>query len=133
MSAYLEINSALAQISENAKIAAVIVSFWPLILTNSMTYILSGWEKSCTKGKQQIFYDIRKYLDIPIIIGHIILKVRRVDLEGRVIRPLPPRNNNFMFPVSNETVDRYMKKIKVKSASCPKNLFLRMHKVLKAY
>ena len=38
-----------------------------------------------------------------------------------------------MFPVSNETVDRYMKIIKVKSASCPKNLFQRMRKVLKEY
>ena len=37
-----------------------------------------------------------------------------------------------MFPVANETVDRYMKIIKVKSASFRKNLFPRMRKVLKA-
>ena len=27
-----------------------------------------------------------------------------------------------MFHVSNETVDRYMKRIKLKSANCPKNV-----------
>ena len=34
----------------------------------------------------------------------------------------PQENNNLiMFPVLTEIVDRYMKIIKVKSASCPKN------------
>ena len=43
MSAYLEINSAHAQISENAKIAAVIVSFCPLTVFDKLyDLILSG-------------------------------------------------------------------------------------------
>ena len=99
-----------------------------------MTYILSRWEKSSRKGKQLIFYEIRKYLHIPYIIDHIITKVRRVDLVGEGDIDLTPQENyNFiMFPVANETVDRYMKIMKVKSASFPKNLFLRMSKVSKA-
>ena len=135
-SAYLEINSAHAQISENAKSAAVKVSFCPLNFFDKLYDLYFKWiEKSAIKAKQLIFYDIRKRLDIPYRIGHIITKVRRVDLVGEddVDLFLPRKNNNFiMFPVSNETVNRYMKIIKVKSASFPKNLFLCMSKVLKA-
>ena len=92
MSAYLEIYSAHTKICENAKIAAVIVLFrWPF-LANSMTYILSGWEKSSIKGKQLVFYDIMKYLNIPYIIVHIFTKVIRVDLVGEGdIDLFPPR------------------------------------------
>ena len=83
VSTYLEINSAQAQISENTKIAAVILSFCPLTFFDKLyDYILSGWEKSSRKGKQLIFYDIRKYVHISYIIGHIITKARRVDLVG---------------------------------------------------
>ena len=89
-----------------------------------MTYVLSGGEKSSIKGKLLICYGIRKYLDIQYIIGHIITKARRVDLVGEGDIDLPPRENNdfIMFRVSNRTVDRYMKIIKVKSESCPKNV-----------
>ena len=61
------------------------------------------------------------------------MKVRRVDLVGEGDIDLTPQENyNFkMFPVANETVDRYMKIRKVKSASFPENLFLRMRKVSK--
>ena len=57
MSAYLEIRYAHVQMSENPKIAAVIVPHfvrWSF-LANSVTYILSGWEKSSIKDKQLIF------------------------------------------------------------------------------
>ena len=50
MNAYLEINSAQAKINENAKIAAAIVSYFPLtFFSDSMTYILNGYEKSSIK------------------------------------------------------------------------------------
>ena len=55
-----------------------------------MTYILSVWEKSSIKGKQLIFYGIRKYLDVSYIIGHLITKVRRIDLVGEVDIDLCP-------------------------------------------
>ena len=56
MSAYLEKNSEHVQISKSAKIAAVIVSFCRLTLfSDSMTYILSLYEKSFTKNKQIYF------------------------------------------------------------------------------
>ena len=43
MNVYLEIGSAHAQFNKNAKIATVIVSFFPLaFLANSMIYILNG-------------------------------------------------------------------------------------------
>ena len=68
-----------------------------------MTYVLSGGEKSSIKGKLLICYGIRKYLDIPYIIGRIITKARRVDLVGESDIDLPPRENNdfMMFRVSN--------------------------------
>ena len=135
MSAYLEINSAHEQISENAKIAAVIVSFCPLTFSDKLYDLYFKWmRKSFHKRYTTIFYDIKKRLDIPYIIDHRITKARRVDLVGQGdIDLFPPRkNNNLMFPVSNETVNRYMKIIKVKSPSFPKNLFLCMSKVLKA-
>ena len=49
-------------------------------------------------------------------------KKNRFGSEGRC-GPLPPQENNsfIIFSVSNETVDRYIKIIKVKSEGCPKN------------
>ena len=55
-----------------------------------MTYVLSGGEKSSIKGKLLICSGIRKYLDIPYIIGRIITKARRVDLVGESDIDLPP-------------------------------------------
>ena len=108
VSAYLEINSAHAQISEKVKIAAVIVSFCPLTFFDKLYDLL-------------ICYDIREYLDIPYIIGHIITKARRVDLVGEGDIDLPPRENNdfIVFCVSNRTVDRYENN---QSKSYPKNV-----------
>ena len=52
------------------------------------------------------------------------MKVRRVDLgrEGDIDLLLPQRNCFIMFLVSYETLDGYMKIIKIKSARCPKNV-----------
>ena len=76
------------------------------------------------KTNNQISDGIRKCLDIPNRIGYIITKVRRVDLgrEGDIDLFHPPplhRNYFIMFP---ETVGKYMKMIKIKSASCYKNV-----------
>ena len=66
------------------------------------------------------------------------MKVRRVDLgrEGNIETPPPPSPPPFphpeLFPVSNETVDRYMEIIKIKSASSPK-IVISAHVLLKAY
>ena len=65
------------------------------------------------------------------------MKVRRVDLgrEGNIEtppRPYPPLPHPELFPVSNETEDRYMEIIKIKSASSPK-IVISAHVLLKAY
>ena len=49
-------------------------------------------QKSSIEGKELTFYGIRKYFDIPYIIGHTITKVGRVDLIGEDdIDLFPPR------------------------------------------
>ena len=72
------------------------------------------------------------------------MKVRRVDLgrEGNIETPPrpgpppppppPPLPHPELFPVSNETEDRYMEIIKIKSASSPK-IVISAHVLLKAY
>ena len=45
MRAYLEINSAYAKISENPKIAAVIVSFCPLTFFDKLYALYFKWMK----------------------------------------------------------------------------------------
>ena len=55
--------------------------------------------------------------------GHILTKVRKVDLGRKGdIDHLPLRNCFIIFPDSYESIDKYMKIIKIKSVSCPKNV-----------
>ena len=80
--------------SENAKIAAAIVSYFPLtFFSDSTTYILNGYEKSYIKTNNYIFNNIRKRLDIPNQIGHIIIQLRRIDLDMKDEIDLPVSRN----------------------------------------